>query len=195
MDLKEISYSVLIVSSSKKMALKLCELLEEQRHFSADTKSSAAAARRTLAERQYDMVLITDPLTDESASGFAAELCSDDHTVVALITDIQNYDDVSEHVCRYGVFVLPKPSPKQLLLQALDWMQSTRERLRRFEKKQLSLEDKMKEIRAVNRAKWKLISSRGMTEKEAHRYIEKEAMDCGVSRLLIALQIISEEDE
>ena len=194
MNLKEINYSVLIVSSSAKMAQKLTQLLDEQKRFTADTRGSAAAARRVLAERQYDMVLITDPLTDESASGLACELCADNHTVAALITDIQNYDDVSEHVCRYGVFVLPKPAPKQLLRQALDCMQSTRERLRRFEKKQLSLEDKMKEIRAINRAKWKLISSRGMSEEGAHRYIEKQAMDCGVSKLIIALQIISDED-
>ena len=194
MELKEIKYSVLIVSSSAKMAQKLAMLLDEQLRFSIDTKSSAAAARRVLAERQYDMVVITDPLTDESAASFSVELCSDSHTVTALITDTQTYDDVSEYVCRYGVFVLPKPAPKQLLLQALDWMQSTRERLRRFEKKQLSLEDKMKEIRAVNKAKWVLISTRGMSETEAHRYIEKEAMDCGVSKLLIALQIISDEE-
>ncbi|MBR6336218.1 MAG: ANTAR domain-containing protein [Ruminococcus sp.] len=194
MELKEINYTVLIVSSSAKMAQKLTMLLDEQLCFAADSRSSAAAARRVLAERQYDMVIITDPLPDESASALAVELCGDDHTVVALITDVQNYGDVSEHVCRYGAFVLPKPAPKQLLLQALDWMQSTRERLRRFEKKQLSLQDKMKEIRAVNRAKWLLISSRGMSEEEAHRYIEKEAMDCGVSKLLIALQIISEEE-
>ena len=194
MNLKELSYRVLIVSSSKNMAQKLALLLEEEKRFVPETKSSAAAARRVLAERQYDLVIITDPLPDESAAGLATELCSDNHTVVALITDIQNYDDVSDHVCRYGVCVMPKPAPKQLLLQALDWMQSTRERLRRFEKKQLSLEDKMKEIRTVNKAKWKLISSRGMSEVEAHRYIEKEAMDCGVSKLLIALQIISEEE-
>lgn len=194
MILKEVNYSVLIVSSSKKMAEKLILLLDEQRHFTADTKSSAASARRVLAERQYDMVIITDPLPDESSASLAVELCGDNHTVVAMITDIQNYAEVSEYVCRFGAFVLPRPAPKQLLLQALDWMQSTRERLRRFEKKQLSLEDKMKEIRAVNRAKWALISSQGMSEQEAHRYIEKQAMDCGVSKLLIALQIISENE-
>ena len=48
----------------------------------------------------------------------------------------------------------------------------------------------MEEIRLVNRAKWLLIEKQNMTELEAHRYIEKQAMDQCVQRKEIALQII-----
>ena len=50
-------------------------------------------------------------------------------------------------------------------------MESARERLRQFEKKSLSIEDKMAEIRLVNKAKWILISELSMSEPEAHHYI------------------------
>ena len=43
---------------------------------------------------------------------------------------------------------------------------------------------------AVNRAKWLLISSLGMSEPEAHRYIEKQAMDRCVPKGVIADEII-----
>ena len=69
-------------------------------------------------------------------------------------------------------------------------MASTRERIRKFEKKAVSLEDKMQEIRIINRAKWLLISELGMAENDAHRYIEKQAMDRCVSRKEIAEEII-----
>ena len=69
-------------------------------------------------------------------------------------------------------------------------MESARERLRRFEKKTLSIEEKMEEIRLINRAKWLLIEKENMTEPEAHRYIEKQAMDHCVSRKTIAQQLI-----
>ena len=53
-----------------------------------------------------------------------------------------------------------------------------------------AIEEKMEEIRLVNRAKWLLIGELNMTEQEAHRYIEKQAMDRCVSRKIIAEQIL-----
>lgn len=48
----------------------------------------------------------------------------------------------------------------------------------------------MKEIRLINRAKWILIEQLKMTESDAHRYIEKQAMDRCVTRTEIAETII-----
>ena len=70
-------------------------------------------------------------------------------------------------------------------------MESSRERLRQLEKKSLSIEEKMAEIRLVNRAKWLLIDREGMTEQDAHRFIEKQAMDRCVTRRAVADQIIA----
>ena len=54
--------------------------------------------------------------------------------------------------------------------------------MRKLEVKTSSIEDKMKEIRLVNRAKWILIDESKMTEADAHRYIEKQAMDNCITR-------------
>ena len=48
----------------------------------------------------------------------------------------------------------------------------------------------MEEIRIVNHAKWLLISEIKMDEPNAHRYIEKQAMDRCISRREIAEEII-----
>ena len=48
----------------------------------------------------------------------------------------------------------------------------------------------MEQIRLVNRAKWILIRELKMSEPDAHRYIEKQAMDRCVSRGDIARDII-----
>ncbi|MBE6613614.1 MAG: ANTAR domain-containing protein, partial [Ruminococcaceae bacterium] len=79
---------------------------------------------------------------------------------------------------------------KPIVSQAIDWMIATRERLKKFEKKTMSTEEKMQEIRIVNRAKWILIDSLKMTESDAHRYIEKQAMDRCISKREIAEEII-----
>ena len=77
-----------------------------------------------------------------------------------------------------------------MVTTALDWMASVRERLRAQEEKNRSVEDRMEEIRTVNRAKLLLISESKMTEPEAHRYIEKKAMDTCTTKLDAAKEII-----
>ena len=102
-----------------------------------------------------------------------------------------HYPDVNARVSPYGVLVLSKPTSAQLLSQSLLLLCGTRERLRRMEQKTASMEEKMEEIRIVNRAKWQLIDQLKMTEKEAHRYIEKQAMDRCVTRRVIAEGILA----
>ena len=77
-----------------------------------------------------------------------------------------------------------------MIAQSVQMLCSTRERLRIMEKKNASVEEKIEEIRIVNRAKCLLIEQLKMTESEAHRYIEKQAMDRCVTRRVIAENII-----
>ncbi len=53
------------------------------------------------------------------------------------------------------------------------------------------LQDKLEELRLVDRAKCILIALEGMSEEEAHKYIEKNAMDMRMSKKQIAQKIIS----
>ena len=100
----------------------------------------------------------------------------------------------SEHFSSAFFGLLPEPSRYNLCtvfsISAARRMETARERLRQFEKKTLSIEEKMAEIRTVNRAKWLLISELHMSEPEAHRYIEKQAMDRCCSKRSMAEDII-----
>ena len=100
------------------------------------------------------------------------------------------YEEMYEEVVEHGIFTLTKPLSRPVITMALDWMASARERLRNLEEKTLSIEDKMEEIRLVNRAKWILISELKMDEPNAHRFIEKQAMDRCISRREVAQDII-----
>jgi response regulator NasT len=76
------------------------------------------------------------------------------------------------------------------MTNALHWMITAKSKIARLESKAVSIEDKMKEIRLVNKAKWLLIDKEKMAEPDAHRYIEKEAMDRCVSKSAVAEEII-----
>ena len=59
-----------------------------------------------------------------------------------------------------------------------------------MEKEIAKYEKKYEELRMVSRAKCVLIEKEGYSEKDAHRYIEKQAMDSRESKARIAENII-----
>lgn len=190
MSLKERSYSVLVVSASVKLNRALSELLPESRIQPLKTVSSVCAGRRAWSERNYDFVIINAPLPDEMGVRFAVDVGSGAGAVVLLLVRGEVYDGVREQVTEHGIFTLSKPLNRTVLAIALDWMASARERLRKLEKKATSVEEKMEEIRIVNRAKWLLIDKEGMDEPQAHRFLEKQAMDRCLSKRQVAEEVI-----
>ena len=52
--------------------------------------------------------------------------------------------------------------------------------------------EKMQELRTIDRAKWILVDQRKMSEPDAHRYIERKAMDRCVRKIEIAEEILKE---
>ena len=190
MSLKERVYGVLLVSASENFNRSLLEMLPPANYDPIVTEYSVSAAKRAASERDYDLVIINSPLPDEDGVRFAIDESRNKNTVVLLIVRAERYAEVFDRAAAYGVFTMAKPLSRSTFSLSLDWLSSARERLRQTESKVLSVEEKMDEIRLVNRAKWLLISELKMTEPDAHRYIEKQAMDRCVSKRSIAEDII-----
>lgn len=183
-------YNVLVVSASEKFNTSFREFSTETKFGSVRYETSISAAKRITLEKTFDFVIINSPLPDDTGLRFAVDLCSGKSTVVLFMVRAEQYGAVYPKAAPYGVFLLSKPTSKTALLQAFDWMSATRERLRKLERKTLSTEEKMQEIRLVNKAKWLLIDNLKMNENDAHKYIEHLAMDKCVSKKEIAENII-----
>lgn len=184
------NYSALLVSDSEKFNKALSALLPDADFAPIHIVRSINAAQRRILERPYDVVLINTPLPDDFGSKFAVDLAAERHTEVILFIGNDRYEATYEEVMEHGVFTVPKPTSVPVIRQALDWVRAAKEKMRRMERKTVSLEDKMAEIRIVNHAKWALIEHCHMTEADAHRYIEKEAMDRCTTRKEIAQSIL-----
>ena len=190
MSLTERIYSVLLVSASTKFNGSLLEMFPSSRYDPVTTVGNVSAAKRALAERDYDFVVVNSPLPDGDGLRFAIDAGGTKSTVSLLLVRGEQYPEFFDRSAAFGVFLLTKPLSRASLQMALDWLASARERLRLTEKRVLSFEEKMDEIRLVNRAKWLLIQELKMTEPDAHRYIEKQAMDRCVAKRVIAEDII-----
>lgn len=191
MDFTELCYSVLLVSSSQKFNSSLTALLPDDKFRPVSVAHDVSSARRRLLEEEFDIVVINSPLPDDFGTRLALDVCRNGGTGVLLLIKAEHYPDISAQVTAHGVLALSKPTTVQMITQSLTLLCGTRERLRRMEQKTASIEEKMEEIRIVNRAKWLLIDQLKMSETEAHRYIEKQAMDRCVTRRAVAENIIS----
>ena len=190
MSLRERIYSILVVSATDSFTSAFADLLPETRYYPVHTAASVSVAKRVLSEKTFDFIIINSSFPDDTGIRFAIDTCTTKQTAVLLLVKSDIHAEIHDKVAEYGVFTLPKPTSKPTMIHALNWMESARERLRQFEKKSLSIEEKMAEIRLVNKAKWLLISELKMNEPDAHRYIEKQAMDRCIAKRAIAEEII-----
>ena len=182
------SYCVLVVSSSEKMNEALKPLLSGRNIKKVTFTGSVSSANRLLLENSYDFVIINSPLPDDFGTKLAIDVSTGKNTVCMQLVKAELFEDICAQVSQYGVFPLSKPTSSALVMQGIIWMVSAREKLRRLET--VTIEEKMEEIRLVNRAKWLLIDNKDMSEPDAHRYIEKQAMDTSRTKREIAESII-----
>ncbi len=195
MPIEERDYSVLIVSSADSFHNAIAAMLPEVSFQPIVKVSTVAEAQRAAAEHNFDFVIINAPLRDDLGMRFAIDCSTTRNSLVLFLIQNDIHGDIYAKVAQHGVFTLPKPIGKQTMANALRWMLTAKRRLKGFEKKTTKIENKMEEIRLVNKAKWLLISKKGLLEPEAHRYLEKEAMDRCISKAELARDIISEYED
>ena len=189
---RENSYSVLLVSSNEKMNASLTSFMAREEYSPVEVSTSVSSARRLIDQRDFDIVIINTPLKDEVGINFAIELTDNSSCGVLLMVNSELFDEVNYKVQDLGVFTVSKPVNSTIMSQTLKMLCSMRERLLRMEQKQKSFEEKMEEIKLVNRAKLLLVENLHLTEEQAHKFIEKNAMNERKSKVFVAGKIIEE---
>ncbi len=182
--------SVLIVSNSNKSVENLSQLLNSNGSYEIYSANSGSEARRLVNNSDYDLVIINTPLPDEFGNNLAVTITEISASGIILIVKSEVADDVSAKVDDYGVLVVPKPIIRQFFFQALKLSLASKKRILGLKSENIHLQGKIEEIRTVTRAKCILIQYLNMTESQAHRYIEKQAMDLRETRLQVAINIL-----
>lgn len=183
---------VLLVSSTDKSIEFISQLLREAGTNPADIvcAQSGNEARRLVSRTDFSLIVINAPLSDEF--GHELSISCAEHTTAGIIIIAKNEiaDDVSARVENYGVFVLPKPLGRQLFFQTLKLVSAARRRMLGLKNENLKLQKKIEEIRLIDRGKCALIQYLSMTEEQAHKYIERQAMDLRVTKKEVAEGIL-----
>ena len=176
---------VLIVSSAEQDAERLARLF---RNFGMDaqTVGYASKARRKLLECDFDLIVINAPLSDE----FAVNAAERTYAGILLFVKAELFAATLEKAEKYGVFVLEKPLQTPMP-ETVRLLRAVAFRLRLVRRENEKLQKKLADTRSIERAKLALIQYEGYSEEEAHKYIEKRAMDQRLSRVDVAGEILA----
>lgn len=184
--------SVLIVCDSERWQYLLkSSLLDYHYNYKPRILGSGNEARRELLGTSYDLIIINTPLSDEFGDKLANEFKLQTNSEIIILVNNVYYDQINEVVMPNGVMALSKPLSKTTLFQAFNLITVAIEARKELTLENQKLKDKYEELRVVSKAKCFLIEKRNMTEEEAHKYIEREAMDRRIKKIHVALEILN----
>ncbi|WP_242965380.1 ANTAR domain-containing response regulator [Dehalobacterium formicoaceticum] len=182
--------SALIISNTEKSITYFTEMLSAASINQIVALQSCAEARRRRLEQDFDLIIINAPLRDESGESLSRHFASIGISQVILVVANEHFEAVSAICENDGVLTISKPINKAVFWSALKLARAAQSRLKRMQDENSSLKKKIEDVRIVGRAKCILISHLNMSEQEAHRYIEKQAMDMRTTKRAIAEGIL-----
>ncbi len=156
---------------------------------------SGAEARRRMPESDFELIVVNAPLPDEFGHELCANAVDKTDAGVVLLAKAAAAEQLLAPMSEQGVLLISKPFSNTLFLQAVHMAAASNHRLMRLRQENARMQEKIAQIRLVSHAKCCLVEREQMTEAEAHRYIEKQAMDTRRDRAEIAQEILDSYED
>lgn len=182
---------VLLISKNGKTKTSLQAYLMDNGDVELTTVTRGAIAKELLLNTSYDLLIINSPLEDEFGDELAALASMRTRSGVIILMKNSLIDSKAAKMEQAGVMVVGKPMVRAILSQAIKFAQVAKNRIITLQEENIKLQGRLDQVKLVNRAKWVLVKYLNMTEDQAHRYIEQQAMARRVSKGAIAKKILA----
>ena len=186
--------SVLVVTGSDKIYDFMVDLLPQKEFYPVSRASSCGEARRLLVSQMYDILVINTPMPDDFGIDLALDFADYPMCIMLMVKD-EIFEQVTYQVIDSGIVTISKPTTKPIVYSSMRLLSALSAKIKRFEKKNRTLEEKMADIRMINHAKWLIIDKKKMTEEEAHHMIERLAMERRITKRDAAREIIEDLED
>lgn len=180
----------LLISKSEKSADSLSELLRSEMYVQISVAHTADTAYELVNDEEFDLICINAPLENESGIELSSAFAEKTRACVVIIVPLRNADEVNDILMEQGVLVIAKPINKHLFHHFLQFTECFKTRMLKVTEENEKLRHMVDDIKIIDRAKFLLITCLNMSESQAHRYLEKQAMDLRISKLQVAKQVI-----
>lgn len=180
---------ILLAVSGPKTEKVFSDMILDWQNSDISVRTTSKEAWKALQENTYSLAIIISPLIDGSGYDLA-EMASRTSAGVIFVCRPQAADVSEQKLHGTGVYVFSTDLGRRIFLQALKMMHAVSIRLAKDVPQTQMLQARIKDIRIINRAKCLLIQYERMSEEQAHKTIEREAMNRQMSRREIAEEIL-----
>ncbi|MBQ6170436.1 ANTAR domain-containing response regulator [Ruminococcus flavefaciens] len=158
----------------------------------ASAVSGSEARRLVKNDTEPELVIINTPLSDEFGQELAEMIADNTSAGIILICGSDVSDEIADRVSDSGINVLARPVTRELLQRTIRLVIAARVRMAGVKKESSDILSRIEEMRTINRAKTTLMKYLKFTEPQAHKYIEKQAMNNRQTRLEVAVRILAQ---
>lgn len=147
---------------------------------------TAAAANYS----DFDVIIVSTPLRNDFGLNYIADIYRKTNACIIALAKTDIAQDVQKRIQFTGAFVLGRPFSKSALVQTIRVAMLAKENMRRLEEEKSKLTQQLDDFKILDRAKCCLIQYLNFTEVQAHRHIQKLAMDTRKTQREIAEDIL-----
>lgn len=158
----------------------------EQPALALVTADGLDEAERKLAQLDPALVVWQCDAPGLPALRQCVRLAEGSEAVFLLLVRPGTYEAVWQFVQAAGICVMSWPAPQEVFRQTLRNLLLLKKSLRAMQEKTDQLQSQLQDMKRIQKAKSLLMNQLGMSEADAHRWIEKAAMDRCVKKREIA---------
>ncbi|HTF07367.1 MAG TPA: response regulator [Asanoa sp.] len=183
---------VLIAEDEALIRLDLAEMLVEEGYDVVGEAADGETAVRLAEELKPDLVIldIKMPIMDGLAA--AERIAGGRIAPVVILTAFSQRDLVERARAAGAMAYLVKPFQKSDLVPAIEIALSRYSEISSLESEVAGLADRLETRKSVERAKGALMTTYGMTEPQAFKWIQRTAMDHRMTMREVADRIVAE---
>ena len=170
--------NVLIAGKTSEICDSIAGLLIDLDCDNISTFTSGAIVRGVDISR-FDSVIISTPLSDEFGLDLVADIAKDAKNGVVVLAKHEIADEVQKKIRFTGAFVLPRPFNKAMLIQTIKLAEVAHIGMAKLEEENRQLSQQLSDMKYLN-----------LTEEQAHRHIQKQAMDLRKTQRAVAEDIL-----
>lgn len=171
---------VIVAFENVKSSERVREILESSGTATCIVCRSASEVKRVLGEQHISTVVCGFKLPDESAEGMFGDFPSSCSMLMVAVQSILNLCQNSD------IFRLASPVSRGDLIASVRMLVQMGHRLETFIRPKRSEE----ELSVIREAKALLMDRHGMTEEQAHRFLQKKSMDSGAKMVQTAKLVL-----
>jgi len=185
-------FNVVIAEDEALIRLDLREMLEEEGYVVAGEAGDGETAIRLAAELRPDLVILDVKMPGLDGISAAERITEGLLAPVIILTAFSQRDLVQRASEAGAMAYLIKPFTKADLVPAIEVAASRFAEIAALNAEAANLRERLEVRKLLDRAKGVLQDSRGMTEAQAFRWIQKTSMDQRKTMRAVAEQVLAE---